>query len=146
MINRTTFQYQILSELRDAAKDWFYNQHAALQVRFRHYSCLAGTVVNNSGLEVRLQFDRPYLRNLTRTRSRFSIGNDAVLYFRSNSEGTKPLAAQLYLAPPGADPLHFLLLNLVDRIRRVNTQIDRRLVYRPRWGSPNPWQNYDDCV
>ena len=82
-------------------------------------------------MEVWLQFDRPYLRNLVRSRSKFTIDSNAVMHFRSNSEGTRPLAAQLYLAPPVPDPFNFVLLHIVDRIRHINAQIDKRLIYKP---------------
>ena len=67
------------------------------------------------------------------------------MHFRSNSEGTRPLEPNYTLHHP-ADPFNFVLLHIVDRIRHINAQIDKRLVYKPVSRNPNPWQPYDNCI
>jgi hypothetical protein len=114
----------LLHDLRLDIRHFFHYHAPAVRRHYLTFVGLAGTSLNATGLQIWLQFDRPYKRNLTKSRSWFWINTlDRQLLYYSGSEGTELIRRAAELTRTQAELTKWATLCLLGRIRSIDRQL-----------------------
>lgn len=118
----------ILDSIRCEVRAWMRTNHADLIRHFPHYTGIL-TNLNQTGLMLMLRFDQYYCRDHYRSKCWVDVGD--TLSFYSSSEGTIPIGCRTCATDPrGKDPVEWVLLQLMRRLRSLSIQFDQYTVAR----------------